>query len=285
MRKLILKSALLAVVLFCFHYICASLCPSIKGYMGQRDKNVMVIDNYVYGHEHFDKVCVGSSMTEKIIADSIPGLYNLGLLACCAMDGLEFIAMKPKDELPKTVYVEMNNAHSNSLNKFLQEEYKPGFGSFLKGIFPNMRKEYAPVTMFKSACVKTLKGEGRNNIVPVDTATLSRSIAYLKEDGWLKWGRHLDYEGCSIGFRMLKERLDILQARGVKIVFFWVPMNKTIEQGPRMSDLKAFIYKFFPASQYSYMPMDETAYPTSDGIHLDDMSARQFTMFFKSHCE
>lgn len=279
---MIKNSIVVAIVLFLIHLLIVIVVPDSGGIMGQKDSNIVVVQRYLYNKKHYKYVSVGSSMTEKIISDSIPDFYNLGLLSSCALDGIHYILMKPDDELPDIVYVEINNAHSNTLNLSLLKSFDSGVLSFLRCNIPSFRDEYKPVTMLKSNIINFF-AKKETSFVEVDTVTLKSAIEYMNKDGWLKWGYHLDYNGCIEGFCMLKNSIEELKARGVKVVFFMVPMNKVIEKGPKMSDLVRNVHLFFPDSIYCYMPVDSTEYPTSDGIHLDDSSARAFTSFFKNN--
>lgn len=281
---MIKKSFLMAVVLFFAHLCIVIALPDAGGSMGQKDSNIVIVQRFLYTSKRYKYVCVGSSMAEKIISDSIPDFYNLGLLGSCALDGLHYVSMKPDDALPDIVYVEINNAHSNAFNTSLLSIFDSPLEGFLKSYIPNLREEYRPMTMLKSNMMKVLrKNMGKTAVSVVDTVVLRASVDYMKEDGWLKWGWHLDYRDCIEGFSMLKNYIDKLESRGVKVVFFMVPMNKEIERGPKISDLVRHVHSFFPDSVYHYMPVDSTCYPTSDGLHLDEMSAKAFTSFFKAN--
>lgn len=281
---MIKKAILVAFIAYLMHLTIVLCFSDSGGYIGQKDKNIITIERFLYSSNKYKYVCVGSSMTEKILSDSIPDFYNLGLLSCCAMDGLHFVNRLPHNKLPDYVYVEINTSISNEYNNDILDYFKSDFQNLARGYVVNLRDEFRPFTMFKYNVLRLLHNNSNTEIqTKIDTLALKRSISYLKEEGWIKWGKRLDYVECMDGFRMLKYEIDQLQSKGVNIVFFFVPMNREIENGPKFVSLKKIIKQFFPEDKYRYMPEDTTSYLTSDGIHLDGESAISYTQFFKNH--
>jgi hypothetical protein len=87
-------------------------------------------------------------------------------------------------------------------------------------------------------------------------------------------------------FQLLRNEVSYLVSRGVRIVFFEMPVNSQLTGLPKAQIIRESFYSVFPRQQYRYMDMpDPAAYKTADGIHLSRKEAIQYTRFFNEQAK
>jgi len=83
-------------------------------------------------------------------------------------------------------------------------------------------------------------------------------------------------------FKELKKQTQALESKGVKIVFFEIPLEKDLCDMPYSVKLRQSFYKYYPQDKYKYVYQPNCLeYNTSDGRHLTKSSAAKYTFYLK----
>src|SRR5690349_5473276 len=101
---MIRKSIFVAIILLGIHALVARMdvLPA-KQYSFQ--DNIVKAQGFMYG-ETEKNVVVGSSLSEKLAMDSLPGFYNLSFVGLSIFDGLHLIVSNNK--YPRNILIETN---------------------------------------------------------------------------------------------------------------------------------------------------------------------------------
>jgi lysophospholipase L1-like esterase len=66
-------------------------------------------------------------------------------------------------------------------------------------------------------------------------------------------------------------------------VLFHIPHDINVEATTQVKEVQAIYSQVFPAAEWEWvLPPAGKAWPSSDGVHLDDDGARDFAQFLQS---
>ena len=102
---MIKKSILCFAVLFGLHLSIVLLNPTMGMATHQWQDNVIKAQQFIYAEES-DTVMVGTSLSARIIRDSIPTVRSVSFGGCAVEDGLKIILSK--GNFPKYILAETN---------------------------------------------------------------------------------------------------------------------------------------------------------------------------------
>jgi hypothetical protein len=285
---MIKKSLLFALILF-ISYTLFVLFLAPKWWNASQHQwqdNLIKAQHYIYSDsDSITNVILGSSLSCRLITDSLPQTYNLSFSGQSIYDGLFIVTHK--EELPKHVFIEMNVALRTGSDDFTSSLYTPVM-SYLKRIFPSLRADQQPIGIIgrltayfyrtkiakqyhdQSAQVKTTK---------VTDDLFNKMLKIQIKD----YSVHPDSALMNSCFEKLKEYVSILEKKGVKIVFFEIPVNNELKELPKAVAIRERFYHDFPPTTYSYIkPPDTIFYKTTDGQHLSGSEALDYTLFFRN---
>ncbi|MFL5746465.1 MAG: hypothetical protein ACJ751_17440, partial [Niastella sp.] len=84
-------------------------------------------------------------------------------------------------------------------------------------------------------------------------------------------------------FKNLKEYVNKLEQKHIKVTFFEMPVNSQLLNLPKANVIRNTFYKNFPESKYSYIPLpDSLKFTTTDGLHLTPEEAARYTSYLKN---
>ncbi len=247
--------------------------------------NIVKAQKFIYNeNDSFQNVIVGSSLSCRLIMDSIPQTYNLSFGGQSIFDGLNIL--NHVDKLPKNVFIEMNfvlkaedENFTSSLNSIL---YYP------KKKLLSLRDDKQPIGIIGSKISYRLTGriighakfffnltkKKDNNVDDLFPKMLQLQIDY-----YLKIPSELLIKES---FRNLKVYVSELEKKNINVVFFEMPLNNQLNILPRACLIRKTFYEIFPESKYKYISMpDSEKFVTSDGVHLTGEEAVIYTMYLK----
>lgn len=267
---MIKKSVLFLLAFLLFHATYIVLFPSSSKGTHQWQENQIKAQHFLYGG-WADTVMIGTSLSARIIPESIPSVKSCSFSACVVEDGLRLILSK--DEVPHYVLLETNYFFRPSNEELLRSNTK-GIMPRLRKYFPSLQERFSPICL---VCEPFM----RNALAPseiVDTIRLNKNIeSRIAED----CNRLLSETEVNQRVKTLKHLIRKLESYGTKIVLFEMPLNDRLRYLPSNEQTRKVIWKMFPPSHYLYLPNDTSHYLTNDGEHLDAKGQRRYSQYFK----
>ena len=103
---MIKKSIFVALLLFALWTAFLMLKPNASVSQHVWQENIITTEEYLYDVDFVPNVILGSSLSERIIIDSLSDFFSLAFGGQSIYDGLEILTQK--DKLPKRVFIEIN---------------------------------------------------------------------------------------------------------------------------------------------------------------------------------
>ena len=251
-------------------------------------ENSIKAQNYIYAEEDFENVIVGSSIAAKLVADSIPGSYNLAMVGQSAHDGLAILVKKGK--YPKRVFIETNTFNHNPDNRLINSIHNPLLYNIQK-LLISARDGHGPIDILIHELNKKIIGENVSDIVLYDKGMYrysikqldfpADSVSFVENNAW----RNVPYSGALITelSQKAREYIDILRSHNTEVIFFEMPYNEYICDNVILHNLRQAITEAAPAEDYIFLPnvLCGDQYSTFDGIHLDRKGGENYTRYLK----
>ncbi len=234
----------------------------------------------MYSRDSSLSVIIGSSLSNRLIMDSLPGIYNLSLQGQNIYDGLAIIFKKK--EIPKTVYLEMNIIMGVENKSFTGSMFSPILYNIRK-IFPSLRVEYQPVGQFSKIVMNSIEkirpGSKLLKSPPVSDDVFNQVLALRIEEYSIK----PDEKTIEDRKAILRNYVTALENKGTKIIFFEMPIHEKLINLPLPSTIREIFHETFPEGRYEYIKTPDCKnYKTRDGEHLGSEEALTYTCYFKS---
>ena len=250
--------------------------------------NIIKAQDYMYGNnDSCENVIVGSSLSCRLIMDSLPQTYNLSFAGLSIYEGLNILTRK--QHLPKNVFIEQNE-----VMRYADKPFISGLNSrilfHLRKSFPVMRADKQPLGVM---------GE-QINIITQGFLWMYRSLLFPRNETIRKANKKeiylnmLSLQKDSYSQipdeRLIKERFNSLnkyiaklERRGVNFIFFEMPVDSALNYLPTATTIRQTFRNYYPESKYQYIPIpDSVNYETSDGLHLVRSAALSYTVYLKS---
>ncbi len=270
---MIKKSLLCFCVLFILHYLIVQMNPTMGMATHQWQDNLIKAQSFLYA-DYADSAMVGTSLSARIIRDSIPSIKSISFGGCAVEDGLRLISSK--QDLPQYIFVESNLLFMEG-NKELVNKLTEGIIPKIKYWIPSLREQYEPICLLASLALKAGNVNPQAGAAAIDMNILNESIKQQQEDD-----RKYQYEVSEERLRTIKEMMDSLEGKGVKFVFFEMPVNEQIYHLRKFAKTRERLAQEFPKDQYRYLLSDTTHYLTTDGEHLSFEEQQVFSHYFKN---
>jgi hypothetical protein len=243
-------------------------------------ESYMKIQRYLYLPDKFqlNGVIVGSSMSGGISEGCIPGVYNFALCKCNALQGAEVLIKSNK--FPKYVFVEINRMENIYDTNFITERFDPVM-YYPRKLNIALREGKQPLVFLGGLFWiyfnrRQLKQPGNQE----QCQKIFENMLNMQKDRYNK----PDSIQIAKNVSVLKRYVTILEAKGVKVIFFEMPINPELIKTPLSNISRELIKKTFPSCRYDYIPMDSSnSYKTLDGIHIGGDEVIRYTEFFKKY--
>jgi len=246
--------------------------------------------DFIYSDDYLpDNVIVGSSLSRRLVMDRLPNTYNLSFDGLSIFDGLKILTHASK--FPKHLFIEMNVVLRPESSEFTSSVSSPIMYYPRKVLLP-LRAGKQPIailghilagrfekllTALHSRFATGRKGPEAGTEV-IDNPKFSMSLN-LQIESYSK----MPTQGClDNSFQSLKSRVDVMVSNGVEVIFFEMPVNSQLEESPMAKVIREGFYNTFPTNEYRYILLPaKLDYVTSDGIHLNNEEALEYTTYFK----
>jgi hypothetical protein len=262
--------------------------PKWQSSQDQYQDNLIKAQSFLYDFNDSTKnIIVGSSLSCRLVMDSIPEFYNLSFHGLSVSEGLN-ILMHSKASC-NCVYVEMNVA-SKSENKGFTSSLNSTFLFYPRKIFPVLREGKQPIGVVGTFLAYHVFWKLRTYFSkPISTFEPKPNADYfsiLLNQTISGFSETPDEKLLKKSFENIKLYINLLENQGVKFVFFEMPVNKSVCELNYPKKIRETFYKYFPKDKYLYLPSPNcSAYNTTDGIHLGNDEALRFTLSFRKLVE
>lgn len=245
----------------------------VKG-QNQGDTNLLRAQNYL-AQPNKDTVLVGSSLTFRLPPPLLgPHVANVAMAGGAPATGLALL--ERSHARPKQVLVEINlllreadQSQVQSLLRFPDRQLRDHLRALQTG--------YDPVNLTERL-LQALMHKGEEDLVPQPDAirrlieSQRQIMSHPPEAGDLE--RYLGKTSAIVS---------VLEARGIRIGFFEMPIDPTLSDLPAERDLRQAVMRRFPPSHYCWLTLSVPGGAhTVDGIHLKSedagLVARQVVM-------
>jgi hypothetical protein len=254
--KTVFGSAL--ICLFCYWSLLQFSAKSLTVYtQSQNQRNLHVIESFLFAEKAYDFVFAGTSLTQRIdFSKCSRSVFNCSLAGESSLTALGIVSASGKT--PKKVFVEINFAEKDLNASLVKKRYSrvPLLSSLFltKNIpinfFLTQKNRFQNTTRYdrvnESVFVPMLEKETRRFSSPMEAAVLNqRIVAY-------------------------REIVQTLEARGVAVVFYEMPVHPTLQGSVRAEQLRSEFRRNFPNNRV----MDAQSIfkgkkvHTKDGLHL-----------------
>lgn len=292
---MIKKTLVTFLILFCAYTVIVTYVadPNHAVSEHQWQDNQIKTQTYLFSeNDSINAIIVGSSLSERLHMNMLPHFYNLGLLGLGPIDGLSTIQAKGK--FPKYIFIETNHI-DRPLSEELKSSVENPLMTPLRRHIISLRDGKQPMgfiaipygqkaTAYGVYLLQTAlsKISSKQTVQTSETAVnvfdkmLIQAIEYQN-----KIPLNLDTE-----INILKQYVDKASRQGSTVIFFEMPIQQQLCGLPRPIAIRKEIYKHFPKNQYQYINIPDCGeYITTDGEHLDFISAKKYTEYFKKQIE
>jgi len=288
---MIRKALLFAIALFGSYSILLLLpvSSSLHASQHQWQDNLIKAQQFIYsGDPPPHQVIVGSSLSCRLVMDSLPGTYNLSFGGQSIFDGLAILLQQSR--LPETVLIEMNVALRKENSDFTYALHNPVL-FYPRKWFPALREDRQPLGVMGSKLnqvvthrilERTKTALGLNAMLPANTigGELFANSLHIQVQNYSK---EPDKKVVETSFLHLKADVDALEKRRVRVVFFEMPVNDTLKNLPEAITIRSAFYTWFSPTAYTYIPSPSQSYRTTDGEHLGQEEALRYTLYLQHY--
>jgi hypothetical protein len=288
---MIKRSIITFLILFVVYNIIVTKKPNIGASQHQWQRNVIKAQKYIYNDgQTFQNVIVGSSLSARFLMDSLPEFYNLSFDGKSIYDGLDII--KNTKTLPKNVFIETNVILRDQSPDFTNSLFSPIL-FFLNEHLVALRADKQPIGIFiwtfkdiKNVILKKLNFTNDNQSInkqdvhnkQADNEVLFTKMLDMQIANYSKPPETLDVQNK---LALLTTYINFLRTNHVNVYLFEMPIHPAIFELPQASIVRKEINKIFDKNRVTFLSNDTTAYHTTDGLHLDQAEALNYTIFFK----
>lgn len=249
--------------------------------------NTIKAQQFIYG-ESSENIIVGSSLSNRLVMDSLQGMTNLSFSGQGIFDGLS--VLNHNNTVPGTVFIETNIMSRKENENFTSYINSPILNP-LKRAIPSLRDEYQPIGILGEIIIRTFKPEASGENLDVNNVALQedgddtffqRMLSLQAQD----YNVTPDTSVLQSSFEALAVAVENLEKNGTRVVFFEMPVNETLCDLPEPQMIRDYYRRYFPESRYRYIRVPHCeGYKTTDGAHLGGAEALRFTKYFKRQVE
>jgi hypothetical protein len=275
------KKTLITAFLFLavYAYLVQRAVPNgFNAVQSQWARNIVHAQDYIYGDLVPNKVIVGTSLSSRIVMDSLDRVYNFSFDGQSVLDGLQLLLLK--NTVPKEIYIEVNLLFRPEGKDFIKAVSNPIFFDARKQIHA-LRDENQPVGVLGSYA-GYYAGDWISNLFKKSELSVDNSLMENLLDLQSKNYMELPESNLVIdNVSSLKRSVKLLEKRGSKIYFFEMPVNSRLMKLPRARMVRDVIITSFDPTGYRFIAAPNADFITTDGVHLSQEEASIFTQYFK----
>jgi hypothetical protein len=253
-----------------------ALGPEVSAFQNQWVKNYAVSERFIYGEGEYPAVIVGTSLAARLRQEQLGSdVYNLAFANGSVLAGLHIILKSGR--LPKTIFIETNLAEHELDESMLDNLFMPGLWQIKRQVVA-LQYTYQPVNLLLSA----LNGNPEKSRAQPLADTPNPRILKQFLQRTLKDNNSADGLESKDELTELKTLITQLKSRGVRIVFFEMPVHPDLLSSPKYAGRRQILQALFPDDEFHFLsPAAASAYLTSDGAHLLPKSACRFSLVLK----
>lgn len=249
--------------------------PQITRTQHQWQDNIIAAQEYIYNYYKKPIVIIGSSLSARLHWDLQPDfLHNLSFGGGSGLDGLEIIISS--NATPEYIFIESNMIERPENSTLHKQVFFPVLWE-LKKVFIPLQEKYQPLNLILSF-IKNKSGYSRNEMLnwKVNPEVFNKMLKLNK----------VAFSDCNEkdvieSIKSLKQKIDIIEARGTTICFFEMPMHESLAESKKNKLIRREIKKNF-ADYILIQKPDHSIYQTTDGIHLTYKDSFNFSNTFLS---
>ncbi|MEP0265533.1 hypothetical protein [Dokdonia sp.] len=286
---MIKKTILTSIVLFSIWSIILYAYPNLSVSQHQWQDNYIRAEKYLYASDEIENVIIGSSLSTRIIMDSLPTFYNLSFGGQSTFDGLKVITTKANS--PNNVFIEINVLYKEE-NKTFTRSLTSQVPYMTKKKFLAFRSDKQPLAIFGDRIIQPFASRVHRLIRKGYYKTFDNSISFNKSSDSslfekmkaLQVERNtqlLSNEKITLLIDNLRFAVRNLEKKNINVIFFEMPVNIEIHNLSKPNQIRSLIQKSFPNHIFIAAPRDLEKYKTSDGIHLPRDEAALYTDYLK----
>ncbi|GAB6007537.1 hypothetical protein [Dysgonomonas reticulitermitis] len=282
---MIKKTLLGCLLLLSIHFYVREIYkPHVIQSQSQWQDNQILAQGYLYSNtDSIENLLIGSSMTLRLIMDSLPNFYRLSFGGEAPRQGLGLVVYK--GTYPKRVFIEINTLIKETNDNFSNSLYNPVLAP-IREKFICMRDGRQPIPLL------TLKVRVNivERIVPASFYVKNENNrnTRVNNTGNIKIKKQETLNAKQQeAFEETKNLIENLVRNKVEVIFFEMPQERDM-------DCKSGVYPLyrtvaesnFDNGKYAFLPKPECGtYETTDGIHLGYEEAKRYTSHFKTQVD
>jgi len=276
---MIKKAFIAAIIFFALHALFVRFIP-ISNSQNQWQENIVMAQRFIYSKDSIQNIIVGSSLSNRLIIDSLPNFYNFSLQGQSIYDGLYVVS---KSNIPpRKIFLEMNMILRKENKSFISSLYSPIL-YYVRRILPSLRDEYQPVGQISKMMINLLTKMKPNTTLLQKPAVQSDVFKKMLDHEIDMYSTLPDEKILDDRFSIIKKYVADFQKKGTQVIFFEMPVNENLCDLPAAKIIREHFFKTFPIDKYNYLPYTGCkGYKTRDGEHLGPEEALQYTQYFKS---
>jgi hypothetical protein len=255
----------------------------------QWQENVVKAQEFLYNEEiSYKNVIVGSSLSNRLMMDSLPNTYNLAFDGQGVFDGL--LILQHKSNLPKNIFIEMNFILRDENTQFSGSVFSQ-IMFYPRKYIPSLREDKQPIAILGNIpfiVMRKLKDEvpvqeNAVNEIKETTPQINPLFPHMLKIRIEEYSKEPNKELLKKSFTKLKAMVSEFEKRGSKVLFFEMPVNKNLENLAMPHTLRKAFDDNFPIAKYRYTKLPNSfEYQTTDGVHLNTIEAIKYTTYLKS---
>jgi hypothetical protein len=285
-----IKKSILFFILITVAYesIIRFINPTIRSQFTQWQENIVKAQEVLYEDScHKRYAIVGSSLSNKLDKTTFSDFTNCSLAGLSVIDALNILEkarLKPEVLLVEenVIYRNESSALSHTLfhpvryyiNKNLKitrQAYQP-IGLLAK-YFSYFTNKFLPHPNTTKRNEKSTETRKKENIVD---KRFSEELKRLHTE----YSTPLDNRQLENQLLRLSSKVASFKVDSTKVVFFEMPVNQSLVNLYRPSQIRVAFERFFPLSENNYVARDtNNIYSTTDGVHLNTDEALQFSSY------
>lgn len=279
---MIRKSLLGFLVLSLLYALAMVAFPGLSASQNQNQTNYIKAEQYLYSDSAARPVTVvGTSLSARLVMDSLPEFFNLAFGGMSVTDGLAIVSRR--DKKPEMLLLETNLYYKAGSASFLEPLFNP-VNYQLKKYLTAFRSDKQPIALATSGAiqaVKDLKRSGRGSDVPKTDKEVPLQPRVF-EDQRKTYATLPEALTIKRELAALKAQIENLEKQGVKVAFMELPINAELVNSARQKYTRQQFRRIFPPERYRYVPDKVWNFKTTDGLHLSKTEAERYSVFLRA---
>ncbi len=247
------KSLLGFLVLTLLYALAMAAFPGLSVSQNQNQTNYIKAEQYLYSDSAARPVVlVGTSLSARLVMDSLPDFYNLAFGGMSVTDGLAIVGRR--EEKPEMLLIETDLYYKAGSATFLEPLFNP-INYQLKKYLTASRSDKQPIALATAgaiAGVKNIKKSTRETDAPKAEKEVSLKQRVF-EDQRTVYATLPEAESVARELVRLQQQIGTLEKQGVKIAFVEIPINAELINSVRQKYAgRSFARLFRPTATRTY---------------------------------